>query len=132
MSKRQVSEIGLGGIESKWRQKRVSTPLTHVPPVPGLYAFGHDSKRCRGLTSERVYMYIGESGNLRVRLGQHNRHRETNARLRDYLMEHYAMAICWFCPLPGTSKNTRVKLERELIRFFCPPINIAGKERTSS
>ena len=127
MSKRRESVILAAGLELKWRQKRVSTPLSSVPPEPGLYAFGHDRKSCRGLTSERVYMYIGESGNLRVRLGQHNRHRETNDQLRAYLTEYNAVAMCWFCPLPRASKKTRVALEKELIRFFDPPINIAGK-----
>ena len=110
----------------RWRFKRINTSLSRVPTLPGLYAFGHDDRACHGLTANRVYVYIGETDNLKRRLGQHLPSNETNSGLRDYL-RHNPLSTCWFCPMEGQSARTRKKLESELIQYFRPKYNSVGK-----
>ncbi|MCY4147807.1 MAG: GIY-YIG nuclease family protein [Gammaproteobacteria bacterium] len=110
----------------KWRSKRLTTSLVCVPPKPGLYAFGWDKKSHLGLNAQRTYVYIGQTDNLRRRLGQHLPKSEINSKLKKFLIDHRNQGKCWYCPLPETlsSHTSRLKLEEELIKFFAPAINI--------
>lgn len=110
----------------RWRYKRVNTPLSRVPPIPGLYAFSYDEHACHGLTANRRYVYIGETGNLKRRLGQHLPGNEINVGLRDFLRRNPS-SICWYCPMADVSTGSRRKIEAELIRYFQPQYNLIGK-----
>jgi len=109
-----------------WRSKRLTTSLSSVPPKPGLYAFGWDEKSRLGLNAQRRYVYIGQTDNLKRRLGQHLPNSETNLKLKEFLSEHRKQGRCWYCPLPESfsSLTSRLKFEKELIQFFGPEINI--------
>ena len=105
----------------------MATSLSRVPPTPGIYAYGHDAKKLHGLEAERVYVYIGESDNLRRRLEQHLPANEQKPELRKYLRENLAAVKCWYCPMDGASISSRRKIEAELIRFFAPEFNDRSK-----
>ncbi len=119
-------EIPLGNALLRWRYKRVNAALSRVPVLPGLYAFGHDRRVRHGLTAERVYVYIGETDNLKRRLAQHLPKNETNAGLKNYLRCN-PMSTCWYCPLVHESASARKTLEAELIQYFRPQFNSVGK-----
>ena len=104
-----------------------TTSLSRVPPTPGVYAYGHDAKELHGLEAERVYVYIGESDNLRRRLEQHLPANEQNDGLRKYLRENLSRVKCWYCAMDGVSASSRRKIEAELIQFFAPKFNTRSK-----
>jgi len=109
-----------------WRSQYLKTSLSSVPPKPGLYAFGWDEKSHLGLNAQRRYVYIGQTDNLKRRLMQHQLKSEKNLKLRKFLLEHRKLVRCWYCRLPKnfSSLTSRLKLEKELIQFFTPEINI--------
>lgn len=111
----------------RWRCKAVTTSLSRVPTAPGIYAYGYDAKKLHGLDAERVYVYIGESDNLRRRLEQHLPANEPKSELRKYLRENLAVVKCWYCPMDGVPTSLRREMERELIQFFDPEFNDRGK-----
>ena len=108
----------------RWRMKHVSSSNTNVPARPGLYAIGHD-ETCLGLEVRRVYVYIGETGNLRRRLDEHALVKEQNPELKKYLRTTKAEAKCWYAI---ADKSELKKSERALIRKFQPRCNILGKK----
>ena len=110
-----------------WRCKAAATSLSRVPPTPGIYAYGHDAKKLHGLEAGRVYVYIGESDNLKRRLEQHLPAKEQKLELRKYLRENLPIVKCWYCPMDGVPASLRRKMERELIQFFDPEFNDRGK-----
>ena len=104
--------------------KHVSSSNTHVPARPGLYAIGHDES-CLGLEVGRVYVYIGETVNLRRRLEEHTPVNEQNPGLKKYLRTMGAKAKCWYAV---ADKGELKRSERVLIRKFQPRFNILGKK----
>lgn len=70
-----------------------------------------------------MYVYIGESDNLKRRLEQHLPANEQKPELRKYLRENPATVKCWYCPMDDASTSSRRKIEAELIRFFAPKFN---------
>lgn len=110
-----------------WRSKAVTTSLSKVPSTPGLYAYGHETKSLHGLAGGRLYVYIGESDNLKRRLEQHLPANEQNPRLQQYLRENRSIAKCWYCAMSDIPGSERKRLEEELIKFFAPQFNIRGR-----
>ena len=111
----------------RWRCKNITTSLSHVPTEPGLYAYGHDAKNLHGLDAGRIYVYVGESDNLRRRLKQHLPINEKNPQLQNYFRKYRSVAKCWYCVMTGVSAETRRGIEDELIKFFKPRFNTRGK-----
>lgn len=111
----------------RWRCKAATTSLSRVPTTPGIYAYGHDAKKLHGLEAGRMYVYIGESDNLRRRLEQHLPANEQNPGLQKYLSENLSVAKCWYCPMDSVSASLRRKIEAELIQFFTPEFNTRNK-----
>lgn len=112
----------------RWRMKHVSSSNAHVPAQPGLYAIGHD-ETCLGLEVGRVYVYIGQTDNLRRRLEQHAPVKEKNPGLRKYLQANVGEAKYWFAI---ADKKDLTKMERQLIRRFTPQYNTKDKPRKES
>ena len=111
----------------RWRSKRLTTSLSHVPATSGLYAYGHDNTTCLGLGSDRTYAYIGETEDLRRRLRQHTPRTEAIIGLRKYFVENSSVVRCWYWPLDDVSESTRKRLEQQLIRVFKPIFNTLWK-----
>ena len=105
--------------------KHVSSANTNVPARPGLYAIGHDES-CLGLESKRVYVYIGQTDNLRRRLEQHSPRKEKKLGLRKYLQANVGRAKYWYAVADEKKLNG---MERQLIRQFAPRFNIQGKPK---
>ena len=112
--------------ELRWRSKCVKTSLSHVPPKPGLYAFGLERFYC-GLEVRRKYVYIGQTDNLKRRLEQHKISRQAKNDLKEFLRNFHNEARCWYCPLNNVSKQQRIKLETLLIKKIKPEFNITKK-----
>lgn len=111
----------------KWRSKLMRSPNTNVPSGPGLYAIGHTETHGYGLESKRVYVYIGEAGNLRKRIEQHRVAEEKNPLLQKYLLKAEGKAQCWYVVASGMSKKERLQCEADLIRIVKPKCNRKGK-----
>ena len=126
---KQINFDDMANLVLEWRSKRITSSLSRVPPVPGLYAFGWDEKTHLGLKGNRKYVYIGQTDNLRRRLEQHLPRRQPNQKLKQFLISHRNEARCWYCPLKGNLSflESRLELEKELIQFFHPEINIQEK-----
>ena len=105
-----------------WKCKSVHISLSSVLPQPGLYAYGHD-EMCHGLEASRVYVYIGETDNLKRRMIQHKPENEQNPGLKKYLQDQED-AKCWYCVLSASSDKNRKDIEKELIQRFKPKFNI--------
>ena len=105
----------------KWKSKSVYTSLSGVLAKPGVYAYGHDEK-LHGLESSRVYVYIGETSNLKRRMVQHQPENEKNKGLKIYLRNR-PDAKCWYCIMDGDTSRARKKIEQELIKHFKPKFN---------
>lgn len=107
-------------ISPKWREKSMKTSCAQVPRKPGVYAIGY-VKQYGGLRKFHKYVYIGESGNLRVRLGQHGPQHEPNERLRRYIQKNLENLKCWYRILP----KDQIKAEQNfLIQKFKPRFNV--------
>ena len=116
-------------LELHWNSKLLRTSLSHVPSVPGLYAFGRQ-ELFHNFEAQRVYVYIGQTKNLKIRLEEHRPNTEKNIELRRYLKEYYDEIRCWYCPLIRVPKAERIRLEQELIAYFKPEFNILGNPRS--
>ena len=108
----------------RWRMKHVSSSISNVPTCPGLYAIGYD-ETFHDLEVRRVYVYIGETANLRRRLEEHSPVNEQNPGLRDFLRQHIGTAKCWYAAVEGDKGELR-RLEQALIRKFRPRFNRQG------
>ena len=109
---------------AKWHIWKVTSPVTHIPSVPGIYAIGHD-ETIIGLEAKRVYVYIGQTNNLQRRFGEHSLKNEPLPYLRRYLRDHLRNAKIWYTA--GVSKNSLINLERKLIRALNPKYNTLEK-----
>ena len=107
----------------KWQKKYISSSDSHVPARAGLYVIGHNDTY-HGLEIGRVYVYVGQTDNLRRRLGEHDPNREKNPELRKYLRQCFGKAMCWYTVMDKSELN---KGERELIRKLQPCFNRQGK-----
>ena len=118
------------GVKSplRWRMKHVSSSNTNVPACPGLYAIGHD-ETCLGLEVGRVYVYVGQTDNLRRRLEQHSPVTEKKPGLRKYLQDNVSKAKYWYAI--ADEKNLR-GMELRLIRRFAPKFNDHGRPKKES
>ena len=112
-----------------WECKSAHTSLSLVSDKPGLYAYGHD-EMCHGLEASRVYVYIGETDNLKRRMVQHRPENEQNLGLKKYLQDQ-ENAKCWYCVLSAPSAKNRKDIEKELIQRFKPKFNIKHLTRRS-
>ena len=112
-----------------WKCKSVHTSLSSVLAQPGLYAYGHD-EMCHGLEASRVYVYIGETDNLKRRMIQHKPENEQNPELKKYLQDQQD-AKCWYCVLSAPSDKNRKDIEKELIQRFEPKFNTNHRARRS-
>lgn len=117
------------GVKSplRWRMKHLSSSSSNVPARPGLYAIGRD-ETFHGLEVRRVYVYIGETRDLRRRLEEHTPANEKNPELRNFLRQHIGDAKCWYAVVDD-NKNELKKRERALIRKFRPRFNRQGKNQ---
>lgn len=115
----------------RWRVKRIASPDVAVPARPGLYAIGHteDGKGCLGLEAGRVYVYIGQTDNLRRRLREHSPDDEKKLDLRKYLQDNRGKAKFWFAV---AEQEQLTDMERQLIRRFVPKYNKLGKPKKES
>ena len=77
-----------------------------------------------------MYVYIGQTSNLKKRLEEHRPNTEQNTKLRKYLQEFHDEIRCWYCPLTKIPKAERIRLERELIEYFKPEFNTLGNPRS--
>ncbi len=98
----------------------MSTSLTNVPALPGLYAIGHDES-VEGLEVRRVYVYIGMSDNLRRRMSEHAPKREKKRELKKYLKGNLHRVKCWYTT-EVPAKRLR-SVEKLLIAEFNPVYN---------
>lgn len=98
------------------------SPLFEVPEAAGVYAIGH-CEAVRGFEVQRTCVYVGESKNLRRRLGEHMPESEQNPRLREYLQANADELVVWF-KLVDPSK-TRV-VQDELVARLLPRFNTVG------
>ena len=105
-----------------WQSKRVSSSNSAVPAAAGVYVIGH-SETLHDLEISRTYLYVGETKNLQRRLDEHLPANEKNPRLRKYIGDNYAGAICWYARVD--TAETRA-VQDELILGLQPPFNIAG------
>lgn len=102
-----------------WHSKRLSSSNSGVPAAAGVYVIGHRDT-LHDLEVSRTYVYVGESADLRRRLGEHLPRNEENPELRDYIADNYDGAICWYARVPST--ETRA-IEAELISKLAPRFN---------
>ena len=107
-----------------WRSKRVSSSNSDVPAAAGVYAIGH-SDTLHGLELARTYVYVGETKNLQRRLSEHLPANEENPGLREYMVDNYEAAICWYARVDA--KETKV-VQDDLIARLRPCFNIAGNQ----
>lgn len=77
----------------------------------------------RGFEINRTCVYVGESKNLRRRLGEHMPDSEQNPRLRRYMQDNSADLVVWF-KLVDPAK-TRI-VQDELVARLLPRFNTAG------
>ena len=105
-----------------WREKRLSASSVIVPDLPGVYAIGH-REMYNKLELRREYVYVGETNNLKRRLGEHLPPTEQNPKLKAYLRKHYETLICWYVP---TEADQTRKIQDELIRIIRPRFNTIG------
>ncbi len=103
-----------------WRIRSITTSLTHVPALPGLYAIGHD-ETVAGLEVRRVYVYIGMSDNLRRRLSEHDPMREQKRLLKKYMKDNLHKVKCWYTTEVPAERLRSV--EKLLIAEFDPAYN---------
>ena len=106
----------------RWRSKHLSESNSSVPTSPGVYVIGHCDS-LHGLERSRVYVYAGETMNLRRRLDEHLPQTEENPGLKAYLRRNYATAVCWYAP---TDASRRREVQDDLIRELQPRFNTLG------
>jgi len=106
----------------RWREKRLSASSLMVPESPGVYAIGYQ-EMYHDLELRRVYVYIGETNNLKRRLGEHLPETEQNQDLRVYLRRNYESLICWYVP---TEIDQTKSVQDDLIRRIQPRFNTVG------
>ena len=106
----------------RWREKRLSASSSTVPDSPGVYAIGH-REMYHDLELRRDYVYVGETNNLKRRLGEHLPETEQNPELRVHLRRNYESLICWYVP---TEANQTRPVQDELIRMIRPRFNTVG------
>ncbi len=106
----------------RWRSKHVSDSNSGVPASSGVYVIGH-CHSLYGLELSRVYVYVGETMNLRRRLDEHLPQTEENPDLKAYLRINYTIAVCWYAP---TEASRRKAVQDELIRELQPRFNTLG------
>ncbi len=106
----------------RWRSKHLSESNSSVPATPGVYVIGHCNS-FHGLEVKRLYVYVGESKNLRRRLDEHLPLTEENPQLKDFLRNNYSTAVCWYAP---TEASQRKVIQDDLIREFQPRFNTLG------
>ena len=98
-----------GVLGMNWRSKRVSSSNSDVPAAAGVYAIGH-SDTLHDLEIGRTYVYVGETKNLQRRLSEHLPANEENPGLREYMVDNYGDATCWYARLdarrPGPFRTT--------------------------
>ena len=87
-----------------------------------MYAIGQlDS--LHNLELERVYVYVGETTNLRRRLEEHLPDTEKNPGLRAYLRKNYIYAVCWYAPTEASQARA---IQDDLIGKIQPQFNTVG------
>ena len=106
----------------RWRSKHLTESNSSVPTTPGVYVIGHCDS-LHGLDLNRVYVYAGETMNLRRRLDEHLPQTEENPSLKAYLRRNYTSAICWYAP---TEAGRRRAIQNDLIRELQPRFNTLG------
>jgi len=106
----------------RWREKRLSASSATVPDSPGVYAIGH-REMYYGLEVRREYVYVGETNNLKRRLGEHLPETEQNPKLQAHLRRNYETLICWYAP---TETDQTRRVQDELIRMIRPLFNTFG------
>ena len=106
----------------RWRCKHLSESSSSIPASPGVYVIGcRDS--LHGFDFERVFVYVGESRNLRRRLDEHLPDTEQNPGLKAYLRKNYTTAVCWYAPVKASQLRT---VQDDLIRKLQPRFNTVG------
>ena len=75
------------------------------------------------LELRREYVYVGETNNLKRRLGEHLPTTEQNPDLRVHLRRNYESLICWYVP---TDADQTREVQDELIRMIQPRFNTVG------
>lgn len=106
----------------RWRFKHLSSSNSNVPSSPGVYAIGHTNS-FHGLELERIYVYVGESQNLRRRLNEHLPDTERNPELQKYLKRNYSVVNLWYAP---TDSKEVKRIQDELIFELKPQFNTDG------
>ena len=102
----------------KWHKKCLSSS-TYVPARPGLYIIGH-SENYYGVEIERIYAYVGKTHNLCRRLREHAPENEKNLDLKNYLLDYFSRASCWYT---FVGKSELDEIEGKLIHKLQPSFN---------
>lgn len=104
----------------KWHMWRMTSTVTHIPSIPGLYAIGHN-ETIEGLEKERIYVYVGLSNNLNRRFIEHSLANEPKAIIRKYLRENRSKVKFWYTT-DVDIKSLR-RYEKKLIQKLKPKYN---------
>ena len=127
-------ELGAG--ENEWFSLPFADgQLDKFPTRGGFYAFTY-KYACLGFPEQDIVLYIGETNNLRERLGNHMGKRQEASqgitpvrplpahtdRLK-YLFSTFEPLTVRFCPIKLNQKERR-ELERILISLLDPPFNL--------
>jgi hypothetical protein len=113
-------ELLLSEVVRRWRSKGISSSVTHVPAVPGLYALGHVVE-VKGLEVSREFIYAGRTLNMRRRLSEHTHLTERNYPLESYLRRTALEVIVWYCT--DFSAIEIEEAEKSLIKRLQPRFN---------
>jgi len=111
-----------GSSPLRWRYKHLSESNSSVPASPGVYIIGHHDS-LHGFHLNRVYIYVGETRNLRRRLDEHRPDTEQNPGLRSHLRRNYTTVVCWYAPTDAGRLKT---VQDDLIRKLRPEFNTLG------
>ena len=106
----------------RWRHKHLSESNSGIPASPGVYVIGHRNS-LHEFEFERVFVYVGESKNLRRRLDEHLPDTEQNPGLKAYMRRSYTTAVCWYAPVEASQLRT---VQDDLIRKLQPRFNTVG------
>jgi len=109
--------------------KHLTTTVSHIPACPGLYVIGHEEQTL-GFACRRKIAYVGQSNNIRRRLGEHYPLTELNTKLRAYLRSNSERGKVWY------TTDLEVKdldeYERKLIRALKPTYNDKHNKKVGS
>src|SRR5688572_11280883 len=100
--------------------KHLESTISHLPAAPGLYVIGHE-ENIEGLETQREYVYVGKTLNMRRRLSEHNHFTELHPVLASYLRRNRHRARIWYTT--DIDAKDVDKLERKLIRELKPEYN---------